>query len=259
MEGPRSVLERAMRILGSFDSTHPVQTVSEISRRCALPVSTAHRIVLELCATGALERTSTGGYRVGLRLWEIASHAPRSVGLQRVVMPYMQQLVEATKCPVHVAIREDEQAVIIERLVPAGGANERPRVGGRYPLHATAVGQVLLAYSPPEVQDSVLDAPLSSYTSHTPTQPLRLRRLLAEVRQNDLAISDRQINPEFVVFAAPIRFADREVRAALSVIVPHERSKEPGVGERVKAAAQMISAALSSGGTKMSRPLARIA
>lgn len=41
------------------------------SRRAAVSLPTAHRRAADLVAWGALERTSPGRYRIGLRLWEI--------------------------------------------------------------------------------------------------------------------------------------------------------------------------------------------
>lgn len=245
---PRSVVERALRILGSFDSRHAQQTISEISRRTHLPLTTCHRIVAELTDSGALERKANGEYHVGLRLWEIAAHAPRSVGLQRVALPFMQDLSETTHFPVHLSIREQEEAVFVERLVSVGAADERPRVGARYPLHVTAVGMVMLAFAPPEVQESVLSKPLQRFTPYTETAPERLRQLLAQVRHEGMAIGDRQINVRYVAVAVPIVAPDGSVRAALSLIIPHQEVDRKPLGYMLQAASKGISRGLRNGG-----------
>ncbi|HEV2778137.1 MAG TPA: helix-turn-helix domain-containing protein, partial [Actinophytocola sp.] len=77
-----SVLRRALRILDAFEEAQTGLRLSEISRRSGVPLTTTHRIVGELHAWGALERDPAGEYRIGLRLWEVAALAPRSVGLQ---------------------------------------------------------------------------------------------------------------------------------------------------------------------------------
>lgn len=245
---PRSVVERALRILGSFDNRHAQQTISEISRRTGLPLTTCHRIVAELTDSGALERKANGEYHVGLRLWEIASHAPRSVGLQRVALPFMQDLSETTHFPVHLSIREQEEAVFVERLVPVGAADEPPRIGARYPLHVTAVGMAMLAFAPPEVQESVLAKPLQRFTPYTETAPDRLRQLLAQVRHEGLAVGDRQINVRYVAVAVPIFAPDGSARAALSLIIPHEQSDRKPLGYMLQAASRAISRGLRNGG-----------
>ncbi len=62
--------------------TQPELTVTELARRTGLPLTTTHRLAGELVAGGALERGEDGRYRIGLRLWEIASLAPRGLGLR---------------------------------------------------------------------------------------------------------------------------------------------------------------------------------
>jgi DNA-binding IclR family transcriptional regulator len=56
------------------------------------------------------------------------------------------------------------------------------RAGGRHPSHATTGGLVLLAHANVELQDSFLSSTLGAYTCYTPTDPARIRRILAGVR-----------------------------------------------------------------------------
>src|SRR5690606_8588851 len=72
----RSVLRRALRILDTIKDAGEGLSLSEISRRSGVPLSTTHRIVGELHEWGALERDESGEYRIGLRLWEIAAATP---------------------------------------------------------------------------------------------------------------------------------------------------------------------------------------
>jgi DNA-binding IclR family transcriptional regulator len=96
----------------------------------------------------------------------------------------------------------------------------RTTVGSRWPLHATGVGLVLLAFAEPAVQERIFAAPLARFTPYTITDPARLRAKLAEVRRADAAVSDRQITDDAISVAAPIRDAAGSVVAALSLVVP---------------------------------------
>jgi DNA-binding IclR family transcriptional regulator len=243
----RSVLRRALRILDAFEEAGTGLSLSEISRRAGVPLTTTHRIVGELHEWGALERDETGGYRIGLRLWEVAAHAPRAVGLQRIALPFMQDLYETTRHGVHLAVREKDEVVFVERFVSQETArDERPRVGGRYAMHATAVGLVLLAHAPAELQEEVINGPLATYTSWTTANARDLRQALADVRRNGYAVSERQINPDYVSVAAPIHGPDATVVAALSLIVPHTEPYGPSTGHLVQATARGISRALGA-------------
>src|SRR3954452_23001050 len=64
-----SVTGRALALVGAFDEDHRRLSLSELAERAGLPVPTAHRLVGELVAWGALSRTPSGEYVVGRRLW----------------------------------------------------------------------------------------------------------------------------------------------------------------------------------------------
>ncbi|MQA15376.1 MAG: helix-turn-helix domain-containing protein [Pseudonocardiaceae bacterium] len=241
LEGRRSVLGRALRVLDSFTADASTLTLSDISRRAELPVSTTFRLVTELAEWGALERSPSGTYRVGLRLWEVASLAPRAVGVRHIALPFIQDLYEITHHSVHLAVREGDELVFVERLIGRNAPIRRPRIGGRYALHATGVGLVLLAHAPADLQESVLSAPLHVFTPYTYRTERDLRKALADVRQRGYAVSDRQVNPEMVAVAAPVHGHRNEVIAALSVVVPHEEADPAKLSQLVRTTTRAIS------------------
>src|SRR5437588_487826 len=87
-----SASARAFAVLEAFTPERPSLALSEIARRAALPLTTTHRLLAELCESGALERNVDGTYRIGLRLWEIASLAPRSMPLREAALPFLEDL-----------------------------------------------------------------------------------------------------------------------------------------------------------------------
>ncbi|UUT34589.1 IclR family transcriptional regulator [Microbacterium elymi] len=197
---------------------------------------------------GALERDAEGRYSIGLRLWEIASFAPRSVGLQRLARPYMQDLYETTGYACHLAIREGLELVSIERFQSPRRRVRRPLVGSRYPLHATAIGLVLLAHAPAEVQDEVLERGLEPFTTRTYTDVETLRRVLVDVERAGYAVSDRQVDEVHVGFAAPVRGADGSVVAAVSLALDEQGADPKNLIHLVRLTATSIGRALASSG-----------
>jgi DNA-binding IclR family transcriptional regulator len=239
------VTTRALGVLAAFGPRQPLLTLTEIAARADLPLATAHRLVGELAAWGALERGSDGRYRIGLRLWEVATLAPRGLGLREAALPFLEDLYEATHENVHLAVRDGTEAVYVERLSGHRAVPVVSRVGGRLPLHATGVGLVLLAYAPTPVQEQVLAAPLTRFTERTITTPAALRRLLAEVRRSRLAVSDGLLDPAALSVAAPVLDPSGAVVAALSVVVPSTQDSRT-YAPAVLAAARGVSRALGT-------------
>ena len=106
---------------------------------------------------------------------------------------------------------------------------------------------MLLAFSPPEVQDEVLGGRLRPYTEHTITEPRRLRRVLAEIRRTGAVVCPGHIHPDATGVAVPVRDADGTVDAALGVVVPNDGAARRAVPALSTAALgiQRIRAALS--------------
>jgi DNA-binding IclR family transcriptional regulator len=237
-----TVTSRALAVLAAFDADHPDLTLTEIGRRAGLPLTTVHRLAGELTAWGALERAN-GRYRIGLRLWEVGALAPRGIGLRDAAMPFLEDLYEVTRQNVQLAVLDGTEVVYVERLSGRHAVSIVTRVGGRLPVHATGVGLVLLAHSPPDLQEEILDGPLRAFTPHTVTSPARLREILADVRRSGVVVARQQIEVVSQSIAAPVRDAGGDVAAALSIVVPAEYDSRAYV-PAVQAAARGISRTL---------------
>jgi DNA-binding IclR family transcriptional regulator len=240
------VVDRALSLLAAFDAGHRSLSLGELSRRSGIPTSSTLRLASRLVEWGALERGTDGRFTVGLRLWEVASLAPRGQGLKQVALPFMGDLEEVTRQHVLLAVREGEEALLVERLSAHQAMDVLYRVGGRMPLHSTGVGLVLLAFAETGFQESVLAQPLVHKPENTPVSPAALRRTLAEVRRNGLANLRRRAPQPLVSVAAPVFGADDTIVAALSVVVPQENAEPRLLGPAVRTAARSISRGLGA-------------
>lgn len=240
------VIGRALRLLDAFDAQRRELTLSELARRADLPLSTAHRLLNEFCAWGAVERNEAGLYRIGLRLWELGSLAPRGPGLRETALPFLEDLSQITRENVQLAVREGTEVVFVERIAGSGAVPVLTRVGGRFALTATGVGLVLLAHAPAEVQEEVLSGPIDRYTAKTVTDPVQLRRMLADTRSNGFSISDQQVTMDALSVGAPIRDRQGAVVAAVSLVVRHGSTTPHALARLVRTSAQAISRALST-------------
>lgn len=244
-----SVTDKVLAILGAFDAHHRELTLSEMARRAGVTLPTAHRRAAELVEWGALERDAAGRFRIGLRLWEVGSLAPRAPGLREAALPFMEDLYVVTRQNVQLAVRDDVELVFVERIAGSLAVPVLTRVGGRFHLHATGVGQALLAHAPTEVQERVLAGDLPRYASGTLTDPDALRRELAEVRRRGYAVSQRAVTEDATSVAAAVRDGRGEVVAAVSIVVEASSARPRELAPYVLTAAQGISRALGAIGS----------
>lgn len=212
--------QRMLAVLEVFGPDDLSLTLSEISRRSGLTLSTTHRLVGELRDWGALDRGLDGRYSIGLRLLELGSLTPRGLRLREVALPFLGDLQHATNANVHLAVRDGHDVIYVESLHARDCVRVLSRLGGRWPLHATGTGQVLLAFAGSEFREEVLSTKLRKFSSQTITDPDALRRTLASVRQTGVAVAEGQLLPEdAMAVAVPLRGPKDKVVAAMGVTV----------------------------------------
>jgi DNA-binding IclR family transcriptional regulator len=241
------VIDRALSLLSAFDASHRRLSLGELSRRSGIPMSSALRLAARLLEWGALERGEDGRFAIGLRLLEVASLAPRGHGLRQVAMPFMSDLAEVTHQHVQLAVREGTEATLVERLSARQATPVQYRAGGRLPLHSTAIGLVLLAYAPHDTQEQFLAEPMYREPDNQLISPSVMRRTLADVRRERLAIYRRQDRDAVIIaVAAPIYGEGDSVVAALGVLLPEQGAQPRRIGLAVLTAAQGISRELGA-------------
>ena len=150
----QSVTGRVLSILAVFEDSLAPRSLTDLATETGLALSTTHRLLAELEEWGALQRDVNGRYQIGLRLWELGQHAGRQV--REIARPLLQDLYSLTQETVHIAIRENTEVLYIDRVYGTRRVPQASRVGGRLPLHATAVGKVLLAYEETWLREAVL-------------------------------------------------------------------------------------------------------
>ena len=238
-----TVTSRVLSILASFDAEHPSLTLTEIAQRAELTLPTAHRLVRELTAWGAVRRTSLGQYVIGRRMWDLGLLAPVQTGLRDVASPFLHDLYGATLATVHLAVRDGARALYLDCVSGHASVPVVSKAGSRLPLHSTGVGKVLLAHAPASLRHEVLAAPLPRFTPYTVIQPGRLEGQLQRVEQDGYATTTEEMTLGACSIALPVRVAERTV-ASLGVVVPDLSSRKHLI-PAMRVAAQGIARSLT--------------
>jgi DNA-binding IclR family transcriptional regulator len=244
----QSVTSRVLAILDAFDITHPLLSLSDISRRSKLPLATTHRLVNELAAWRGLHRCADGRYEVGLRLWEVGLLGPLHTRLREVALPFLQTLYEATRENVHLAVRDGDEALYVEKLSGHRSVPIISRIGGRLPLHATGVGKALLAHESAEFRREYLSRPLARPTRYTIAEPGRLRADLEQTVQRGYAITSEEMTLGTCSIAAPVVDRTGHSVAAVGLVVHSVRVEPAKLAPPVRLAAEGIAARLDAAG-----------
>jgi DNA-binding IclR family transcriptional regulator len=216
-----TVASRLLTIIGAFDERHRSLALSELAHRADLPVATAHRLAAELVAGNALQRREDGRFEVGRLLWDAGLLAPVEGRLRQVAEPFLHDVYAATLATVHLAIREGDEVLYLERMMGRKSVPIVSSVGSRLPMHCTGVGKILLAHAPEQIQAQVF-ARLTRITPYTIVVPAVLAAQLERVRRDGVATTSEEMSLGACSLAVPVaRASDDTVAAAIGVVVPN--------------------------------------
>lgn len=87
--------------------------------------------------------------------------------------PVLNQVVLETGESAHIVVRNNLQVLYLDKYYGPYYSDISTKTGKLNPVHATSSGKLLLAYSPPEKVDLILNQPLKSYTEYTVTNPIK--------------------------------------------------------------------------------------
>ena len=91
---------------------------------------------------------------------------PAHRSLSEAALPVMEDLREATRQRIHLAVLEGVDVVYVE-ILGSSGVDVTSRTGGRLPAHATGVGKAILAYSSAATVRARIEAGLPRLTPRT--------------------------------------------------------------------------------------------
>lgn len=226
------VLSRMFSLLDTLARDGDAVSLKLISEQTGLHPSTAHRILNDLAVGGMVERSGPGSYRLGLRLLELGNLVRARLDVRELAVRPMQELHRLTGHPVSLFVRQEDDALCIERTVSERNGVQVTRVMGlRVPLTSSAAGKILL------LNDS--GSILQSLSNGHPG----LSAELSQIRQSGLAQEGEGQDPSLQLAAAPIWDDQGRVTASLALNAPVARIS-PEWGEALKNTAQRISGSL---------------
>lgn len=239
-------VQRAVDILNLFNHTQVELGTTDIARQLDIAKSTISGLVQTLEWNGLLEKNpSTRKYRLGYKLAEYAGILLNQTDLRQLASPQLKELLSWCNESVNLAVLDKAYVVYIERLNGTNLLSMRSEIGKREPVHSTALGKAILAFTPPgEAHDLLQNIQLIPRTPKTIVEPQALLEEIARTRQRGYALDDEENEIGGRCVAAPILDHRGKPVAAVSVSAPVQRfphEKVPEYGHKVIDAAQAVS------------------
>ncbi|ALO68537.1 IclR family transcriptional regulator [Arthrobacter alpinus] len=216
-----SSLDRVVRILGCFDADATALSISSLSGRAKIPLASTYRLVTALIQYDFLRKDDSGGLRLGLGLWELASRSSPALDLREAAMPFMKDIQAVVGQHTQLGLLQDDDVLFIERLSGRDSVVNQARVAGRLPVNKTSSGMVLLAFAAPHVQEAYLRAHPSPDLPNG-AGPGDFRQVLARVRSQGYAAFDGLLDEGTTGVAVPVLGRGNIALAALGVVIARD-------------------------------------
>jgi IclR family transcriptional regulator, acetate operon repressor len=217
-------VDRALAILDCFRKEPESLGITEIARAVGLNISTAHRLVRALCHAGFMEQEPVSErYRLGFAIAVLGQRALEQSGYH-LAQPVLSRLASTTGESASLGVRRGDEVMVMERAASAQPLRFDHPTGTEIQLQASAMGKVLLAFSPGTPKDIVAGLPpMTRYTRHTITSRTSLVAALTSIRERGFATNHEERYEGVCGIAAPIIGADGAAHAAVGIQGPSLR------------------------------------
>ena len=195
---------------------------TRIVEKTGIPKASAHRLLKELAGISVLSfDPSTRHYRGGMVLARLGAGVSIDYDLRSAARPHLESLQDATGHVATLGIRNDDEGVYVDKIEPTDfGIRLHSEIGKSFPLHATAMGKVLLAHAPADLARRIGKRTLAAFTRNTITNGKDLQQELERVRKEGYALDREEITRGLMCVAAPIYDARGEIAGAMSCTFP---------------------------------------
>ncbi|WP_199430199.1 IclR family transcriptional regulator [Qaidamihabitans albus] len=242
---PILVLGKLRRVMDAVAGDPAGLTSRQVQQATGLPTSTTIRLLQNLAAEGFLD-VDDGRYVVGLRVLRWAHTRRVDSRLAERAQPELNLLRDQTGETAVLFVRQGLQRVLVALAETRHEVVRLVSLGQVMPLHAGSAGKVFLAFGE-QARELALAAPLPAWTPATITDPARLRRHCAAIRDRGWAESVAERDSGTASISAPIYDHAGRLAAAIGIGVPQQRfteDKRVRWAGAVAAAARRLSAGL---------------
>ncbi len=239
MQDLKSSVHKTFAILEYFTPQKPQWGVTELANEIGSNKSTVYRFLSDMQSLGILSKdASAEKYSLGLKLFELGNRVNLNSAFVEKTHPELELVARTITETVHIGVLKNEQVFYVDKVESPQGLKMSSHIGSYNSAYATALGKVLLAFTPFEKQSKIIQIILKdhtpvAYTNNTILEPLAFTNELREIKKKGYALDKEEFEIGLVCVAIPIFNQDNEVVASLSASGPANRFKEIEVANYV--------------------------
>jgi DNA-binding IclR family transcriptional regulator len=212
---------RVVKILNIVSENNGEYSMSEIARRCDIPIGTIPPILKTLSDLKYLSfDPEKKTYAIGIRCFLAGLVFTRSSTAYGGITGIIKTMTDTTQETAHYCTLEHGDVLYVCKSESPQPIRMYSAVGRTLPAYGTAVGKALLSGLSDEEVMKLYPNGLQPLTKHTITDYSVLLTQLAEVRRTGFAEECEESNLGIRCIAKPIHDAKGHVISAISIVIP---------------------------------------
>jgi IclR family transcriptional regulator, pca regulon regulatory protein len=227
-------LLKGLSILEAFTPSQFSLSFKELCAKTGFPKTTVFRFLRTLTSHDYLSLDSKSKkYFLGPKVMSLGFAVLSSMDLRNVAFPYLEELARTSDQNVNLAILDNTEVVVIERIKKWQMLDINIPVGGRLNCYQTSSGYVILAFSNQEKFLSILNTLLKDkeVVKYIGPKGIKLIKKLKETRLKGYALGNEEFIKGVRSIAAPIFNAHGDVEGAVYMpVLSQAISREELIG-----------------------------
>jgi DNA-binding IclR family transcriptional regulator len=222
---PFTSIDRAIDILGMFNIRNQELSALEISKQLGIPLSTTYKYLDTLLKKGFFSKDpSTKKYSLGISIFKMGIVAAEKISFIDITQPHISSLAEKCGETVILTVINGWEALCVKEIESPRLVKLTVKQWATIPLYAGASSKILLAYQNDSfIDDLIKNTGLKPVNENTITDPVKLKKELASIRDKGFATSESEVDSGAGAIAAPIFDHKRKLVAGITIAGPDER------------------------------------
>ncbi|CAM1349461.1 Transcriptional regulator, IclR family protein [Tenacibaculum crassostreae] len=226
---------KAFKLLDAFTNDKTSWGVRELALKTGYNKSTTYRLLNTLASLNIVHQNTDEKYSLGSKLFELGNRVAIYKAISKSTNIPIKNVALEIQETVLLSILKEDQVFHINKADSLHGLKINTSIGSYQPIHATASGKLLLAFSEKNTQEKILNRiPLHKVTKHTIDSIKKLKEDLELITVQEYALDIEELELGLVSIAIPIRNKEKKVIASISASGPLSRFRTENIPNYIK-------------------------
>jgi DNA-binding IclR family transcriptional regulator len=213
-------LERGLTVLEYIATVRRPVRLGEIVDNLGINYTSATRMCSTLCALGFMRKDSMKQYHLTAKVLALGYAALQGLKWNKIVEMILIRLHDDVMQTVNMGILSGNSVLYLCRLRKDKYLPYDLQVGMRLPLHCTALGKALLAFSHPDLIANIIDKlELKAAGPMSITKVNELNQQIKVIKRRGYSINDEELTPNVLAVGCPVLDSQGFALMAINVTV----------------------------------------